>query len=241
MKDIKDKKYFSPPTCKQINAILSKGWKLTSINSKSCLGGEIISIKKEDSYLLSFDKCNVNEEYYCLQRFIYYTLWSVEEYTRAMEEIGEYKKQGACIISTILGNKVALTRFKEVIPPLLSSMEDKVDVLYYIILPKKWVNRQDEKKADDEMLIYLGFKTYPNVLFGMSLFVLLMIDVSLVLWAEVSFGFLFKSSAVILPFILFCFCIKDCYCFFRYRLYRKEYSVRYFLRKKKKEREMRLD
>ena len=223
----KKKRYYSPPTCKQINSILSKGWKLTSINSMSCLEGETISIKKQDGYLLSFEKCNNDEEYYCLQRFIYYNLWSKKEYDKAIEEIEEYKSRGACIISTVLGDRVALTRYKEVIPPLLSSLDNKVDVLYYIILPSKQVTKQNEKRAIDEMLTYLGFKTYPNVLFGMSLFLLIIVDIICVLWADVSFDFIFKSIGFLLPFILLCFCMKDCYYFFYYRLYRKQYSFRY--------------
>lgn len=214
MLDLKKKKYASPPTYKQINSILSKGWKLTSINSMSCLDGETISIKKQDGYLLSFEKCNNNKEYYCLQRFIYYSLWSREEYDKAREEIEEYKSRGACIISTVLGDRVALTRYKEVVPPLLSCMKEKVDVLYYIILPKEYVRKHDEKKADNEMLTYLGFRVYPNVVFGMTYFALEMLVILIMLWGEITIDSISESGKVLFLFFLFCPCAKDCYLFF---------------------------
>lgn len=226
----KKKTYIFAPTCKQINAILRKGWKVTFVNDIMCQKGDVISIPQEeqDGFSMLFEKCDNNEEYYCLQRFVYYTLWSEEEYAKAMEEIEAYRKQGAYIITALPSGKAALTWKKEIVPPLLSVLEkEKVDVLYYIIIPKAHVKDCDEERSFNEMLTYLGFRVYPDVVCRMSFLPCVILAVWNILIDEGAFLAFFNWSAFLVFFGLFCLGARDFFWFFSYRLYRKEYSFRY--------------
>ena len=214
MQGIKRKTYYSAPTYKQINSILKRGWKLTSFNSATCLKGEVISKKETDTYSFFFEKCTGSEEFYCLQYFIGYTLWSEEQYQQAVKKLEEYKKRGAYIISAYHATRGAMSEN----PALISSLEGEgEDLLYYIFLQKERVNEQDEESSYDAMLKFLGFSTYSNALHGLLLFVLFTLYTLLISFLSI--------------LVVVCFFIKDCYYFLRYRLYRKkEYSLKYFMK-----------
>lgn len=93
-------------------------------------------------------------------------------------------------------------------------MDDKVDVLYYIIVPKMYVRKYDEEKSNDEMLTYLEFKVYPNVVFGMIFLLLDFIIIFCMVWAEIAIDFISELCQILSPLISFCFFARDCYCFF---------------------------
>lgn len=225
----KRKTYFYNPTCKQINAILSQGWRITSVNSASCHMGNVTSVLQDpsDNFTLCFEQCDGGEEYYCLQRFLYYSLWSKEEYANAIAEIEEYRKQGACIIATLSVGRVGLTLGKQIVPPMLSVLgKDKVEILYYIIIPKNLVRDCDEEYSFDAMLSYLGFRVHP-VMCRIGYWIC-------VFWAGCN-AFIDKGSYAFLSWLLFIFLfltllvsgVHEFWYFFYYRLYRRKYSFRY--------------
>lgn len=250
---IKKKIYFSPPTCKQINSILSKGWKPKSINSTLCIEGDMVSGGKSKRYFFSFEKCDNNEKYYCLQCFMLPALFSEEEYDKLIEEMEGYQKQGAYIISAwhIKKDKTSSLR-KEILGDaflsdnvksnVINFFEEEQGFLYYIILPISKVKEQDKEQSYDGMLKYLAFRIYANIdKWWLIIFLFLILNVGEVfVWGMKDLSVLqFINLGIFLFYFFYHF--PDYYYFFRYRLYRKEYSVRNFLRKtKKKEREMRL-
>lgn len=219
---MKKMKYFGFPTYKRINSILNNGWKLTSVNSALCKEKTIVLTENKKVNSFSFEKSDKN--YYCLQRFLYYTLWSEEEYLETMKEIEEYQRQGAYIISTwhieksdIIHDEFPKADVEAAVSKLVG---DGRDLLYYIILPEERVKKQDIEKSYDNMLKFLGFDIYATINGDGIIDILALFYIGIFTLGH-------------------CFNIRSYYYFFRYRLYRKEYSVRYFLRKrKKKEREM---
>lgn len=225
MQGIKKKKYSSPPTYKQINSILCERWKLTSINSVNCLNGGIVSIENDDKYLFLFEQCQEGEEYYCLQRFVYYSLWSQEQYQQAMKEIEEYKNQGAYIISTYSIEATDSVGDKVIVPPLLSTFpEASVDIIYYIIIPRKYVMEQDERCSYDEMLKCLGAFTYANTYYNIHFLIVAISFLLMALWKESGYIYICLLIGFFIYLLSSFSNIQYIYYFFRYRLYRKEYS-----------------
>lgn len=237
---MKKKKYFGFPTYKRINSILNNGWKLTSVNSALCKEKTIVLTENKKVNSFSFEKSDKN--YYCLQRFLYYTLWSEEEYLETMKEIEEYQRQGAYIISTwhieksdIIHDEFPKADVEAAVSKLVG---DGRDLLYYIILPEERVKKQDIEKSYDNMLKFLGFDIYATIngdwFLNWLFFFLALGNIFLEVGGDgiIDILALFYIGIFTLGH---CFNIRSYYYFFRYRLYRKEYSVRYFLRKRKKE------
>lgn len=227
----KKKIYFSPPTYKEINSILSKGWKLVSFNSTPCVKGDIISKQQTENtnYVFRFEKCDSDEQYYCLQCFVGYSMWSENQYQEIMGKIEQYRYNGAYIISVC---HAAIDDSTSDVPvPAFSSHKKGEDVLYYIIVPKRSVDERDEESSYDAMLKFLGFSRYSNALHGMILFVLFALYILLIsLFGFSSLGIL-NVLSIICIILTLCFYVKDCYYFFRYQMYKKkEYSLKYFMK-----------
>ena len=246
MEKLKIKKYYGFPTYKRINSILSKGWKLVSVNSVLCREQNIVLVENKMINSFSFEKCD--GECYCLQRFLYYSLWSEDDYTKAMQEIQEYQEQGAYIISTWHIDKTDIIKDdfqnddKEAVVSKLFG--DGRELLYYIILPKKKVKKQDKEKSYDAMLKFLGFDIYAivNIDWLMS-WLPFFLALGNIFGGVGGDGIIhFLSLIYIGIFVLgHCLNVRSYYYYFRYRLYRKEYSVQQFLReRKKKKREVEL-
>ena len=163
----KTKKYFLAPTYKQINSVLNKGYMLESVNSVPCMNEGIVSVENSEKYSFLFSQCQDNEEYCCLQYFIYYSLWSEEEYEQVMKGIEEYKEKGAYIISTYSVEVIDSLDSNASVPSVLSSFpEEKINTLYYIIIPKKYVTEQEENCSCDAMLKCLGAINYKYAYYG---------------------------------------------------------------------------
>lgn len=229
MKVMKNKKYFLAPTYQQINRILNKGWRLEAVNSVPCVKGDLVSIVDSEKYSFSFKQCRKGEQYYCLQRFLYYSLWSEKQYQQAIKEIEEYKEKGAYIISTYSAMVIDSLKPNVYIPPVLSAVPDKkVDILYYIILPKKYVTEQEENSSYDDMLKCLGAINSQCAYDGIYFLLGAIIFALMAIWKESGFIYYCLLFGFLIYSLSFFSCIRDVFNFFRYRLYRKKYSWRYF-------------
>lgn len=195
-----NKNFFLAPTYQQINRILNKGWKLETVNSVSCVKGDVVSIDDSEKYSFSFKQCREGEQYYCIQRFLYYLLWSEKEYQQAIKEIEEYKEKGAYIISTYSAMVIDSLGSNVYVPPVLSAIPDKkVNILYYIIIPKKYVTEQEENCSYDAMLKCLGAINCERAYDGIYFLLGAIIFALMAIW---------KGSGFIYYCLLFGFLIK---------------------------------